>query len=162
VEGANRLIVGDSLSNHTNDQYEIVPTLDTVPTALGPILAVALDTGYFSEANVSALETRQIEPYIATGRTEHYGGWRAFFEEAGEAPAENATVREKMAYKLRTAVGQAIYRRRKCTVEPVIGMIKETMGFRQFSLRGTEAVTGEWSLVCLAYNVRRLHVLKWA
>ena len=65
-----------------------------------------------------------------------------------------------MAYKLRTAVGKAIYRRRKCTVEPVIGIIKEAMGFRQFSLRGQEPVTGEWCLVCLAYNLRRLHVLQ--
>jgi transposase len=162
VDETSRLIVGRSLSNHTNDQYEVVPTVDTVPAPLGPISAAALDTGYFSEANVNALERRGIEPYIATGRTEHHGGWRAFFAEAGEAPAEDASVREKMAYKLRTAVGQAIYRRRKCTVEPVIGIIKETMGFRQFSLRGTEGATGEWSLVCLAYNVRRLHVLRIA
>jgi hypothetical protein len=162
VDQSSRLIVGRSLSNHTNDQYEIVPTLDTVPAALGPIPAVALDTGYFSETNVNTLEGRGIEPYIATGRSEHHGGWRAFFEEAGEAPPEEANVREKMAYKLRTAVGKAIYRRRKCTVEPVIGIIKDAMGFRQFSLRGTEAATGEWSLVCLAYNLRRLHVLQIA
>jgi hypothetical protein len=67
-----------------------------------------------------------------------------------------------MAYKLRTAVGRAIYRRRKCTVEPVIGILKEAMGFRQFSLRGQEAVRGEWCLVCLAYNLRRLHVMQAA
>ena len=64
-----------------------------------------------------------------------------------------------MAYKLRTALGKAIYRRRKCTIEPVIGQIKEAMGFRQFSLRGIAAAAGEWCLVCLAYNLRRLHVL---
>jgi transposase len=162
VDERSRLIVGQSLSNHTNDQYEVVPTLASVSADLGPIPAAVLDTGFFSEANVKELETRQIEPYIATGRTQHHGGWRAFFEEAGEAPPENATVREKMAYKLRTAVGQAIYRRRKCTVEPVIGIIKEAMGFRQFSLRGQENVTGEWCLVCLAYNLRRLHVLQGA
>ena len=128
VDECSRLIVGDSLSNHTNDQYELVPTLDTVPAALGPIPAAATDTGYFSETNVNALESRGIEPYIATGRTEHHGGWRAYFEEAGEAPPENASVREKMAYKLRTEVGKAIYRRRKCTVEPVIGKSRRDLG----------------------------------
>jgi transposase len=162
VDQSSRLIVGRSLSNHTNDQYEVIPTLSTVPADLGPILAAVLDTGYFSEANINALETRGIDPYMATGRTPHHGGWRAFFEAAEEAPPEDASVREKMAYKLRTAVGKAIYRRRKCTVEPVIGIIKEAMGFRQFSFRGTESVTGEWSLVCLAYNVRRLHLLQRA
>ncbi len=64
-----------------------------------------------------------------------------------------------MAYKLKTDIGKAIYRLRKCTVEPVIGIIKETLGFRQFSLRGLVAAAGEWGLVCLAYNLKRLHVL---
>ena len=64
-----------------------------------------------------------------------------------------------MAYKLQTAIGRAIYRLRKCTVEPVIGLIKEVLGFRQFSLRGLEAVRGEWGLVCLAFNLKRLHIL---
>ena len=64
-----------------------------------------------------------------------------------------------MAYKLRTDIGQAIYRLRKCTVEPVIGIIKEVLGFRQFSLRGLTAAAGEWVLVCLAFNLKRLHVL---
>ncbi len=64
-----------------------------------------------------------------------------------------------MAYKLQTEIGRAIYRLRKCTVEPVIGIIKEVLGFRQFSLRGLEAVNGEWCLVCLAFNLKRLHVL---
>jgi hypothetical protein len=64
-----------------------------------------------------------------------------------------------MAYKLRTAVGQAIYRLRKCTVEPVIGIIKEVLGFRQFSLRGVVGAAGEWVLVCLACNLKRLHVV---
>jgi hypothetical protein len=66
-----------------------------------------------------------------------------------------------MAYKLRTEIGKAIYRLRKSTVEPVIGIIKEVLGFRQFSLRGLPAVTGEWMLVCLAYNLKRLHTLRF-
>jgi Transposase DDE domain len=66
-----------------------------------------------------------------------------------------------MAYKLRTALGKAIYGARKCTVEPVIGIIKEVLGFRQFSLRGVQAA-GEWCLVCLAFNLKRFHTLSWA
>ena len=64
-----------------------------------------------------------------------------------------------MAYKLQTEIGKAIYRLRKCTVEPVLGIIKETLGFRQFSLRGLKAAAGEWGLVCLAFNLKRLHTL---
>lgn len=153
------LIVGGSLSHHANDQGEVAPTLQAIPQALGTASAVALDTGYFSEANLRVLAAAGIDAYIATGRDPHNQGWQAYFAEAGEPPAENASLREKMAYKLRTVAGKAIYRRRKCTVEPVFGQIKEVMGFRQFSLRGLPAVTGEWCLVCLAFNLRRLHVL---
>jgi hypothetical protein len=67
-----------------------------------------------------------------------------------------------MAYKLRTALGKAIYGARKCTVEPVIGIIKEVLGFRQFSLRGIHAAAGEWCLVCLAFNLKRFHTLSRA
>ena len=153
------LIVGGSLSNHPNDQGEVAPTLETIPEELGKPDAAALDTGYFSETNLRVLEAAGIEPYIATGRSAHNAGWKAHFAEAGEPPAQDASPREKMAYKLTTAAGKAIYRQRKCTIEPVFGQIKAVMGFRQFSLRGLPAVTGEWCLVCLAYNLRRLHVL---
>lgn len=74
-------------------------------------------------------------------------------------PPDDATPIVKMAYKLQTEVGQAIYRLRKCTVEPVIGIIKEVLGFRQFSLRGLAPAAGEWCLVCLAFNLKRLHIL---
>jgi transposase len=155
-----RLVVGFSLSNHTNDQHEVAPTLWRVPPELGAVQVGVLDTGYFSQANIDALEAANIDAYIATGRDPHHRGWRAYFAETGPAPAAQASVKERMAYKLRTAVGRAIYRLRKCTVEPVVGIIKEAMGFRQFSLRGQANVTGEWCLVCLAYNLRRLHVLQ--
>ena len=153
------LVVGCSLSNHANDQGEVAATLETIPLPLGRPSAAAFDTGYFSETNLKILEAARIEAYIATGRTAHNGSWQAHFAEAGEPPDESASPREKMAYKLTTAAGKAIYRRRKCTIEPVFGQIKEVMGFRQFSLRGLLAVTGEWCLVCLAYNLRRLHTL---
>ena len=64
-----------------------------------------------------------------------------------------------MAYQLQTEIGKAIYRLRKCTVEPVIGIVKDILGFRQFSLRGISAAAGEWGLVCLAFNLKRLHTL---
>ena len=162
VSYGSRLIVGYSLSNHANDQQEVAPTLSNIPEELGKAKAASLDTGYFSKKNIDALETDEVVPYIATGRSEHNQGWQAYFAEAGEAPSEDASAKEKMAYKLRTEAGKAIYRLRKCTVEPVFGIIKETMGFRQFSLRGQSNATGEWCLVCLAYNLRRLHVLQGA
>ena len=159
VDQEGLLIVGHSLSNHANDQAEAVPTVDAIPPALGTPEAAALDTGYFSEANIRDLEARQIDPYIATGREPHHQGWEAYFAVVPAPPPEDASLKEKMAYKLKTVVGKAIYRLRKCTVEPVIGIIKEVLGFRQFSLRGEQAAGGEWCLVCVAFNLKRLHTL---
>jgi hypothetical protein len=159
VDQASLLIVAPSLSNHPNDQREVEPTLDALAPQLGQPTAAALDNGYFSEANVRALEARGIEAFIATGREPHHLSWPAFFAEQPAPPPETASLNERMAYKLRTEIGQAIYHLRKCTVEPVIGIIKEVLGFRQFSLRGLTAAAGEWCLVCLAFNLKRLHVL---
>ncbi len=136
--------------------------LSHIPKALGKVKAASLDTGFFSKTNVATLEAEEIDAYIATGREAHNRGFRAYFAPEGAPPAEGASLKEKMAYKLRTAGGKAIYRLRKCTVEPVFGILKEAMGFRQFSLCGQQNVTEEWCLVCLAYNLRRLHVLQGA
>ena len=162
VDQDSRLIVGNTLSNHANDQQEALPTLDAIPAEVGKPKGGALDNGYFSEDNVKGMEARGIESYIATGREPHRGSWKAYFAAQAEAPAEEASAKEKMAYKLQTAIGRAIYGARKSTVEPVLGIIKEVLGFRQFSLRGLEAAAGEWNLVCLAYNLKRLHVLRTA
>ena len=159
ADQASLLIVAHALSNHPNDKQEAVPTLDALAPEVGQPTAVALDNGYFSEANVRACEQRKIDPYIATGREPHHKDWHTFFREQPEAPAENASATVKMAYKLQTEIGQEIYRLRKCTVEPVIGIIKEILGFRQFSLRGLAAAAGEWCLVCLAFNLKRMHIL---
>jgi transposase len=159
VDQQSLLVVGLSLSNHPNDQQEVEPTLDAIPAELGSPEAAALDAGYFSEANIAAFERREIDPYIATGRDPHHPSWWERFAEADAAPADDASPKVKMAYKLKTALGQAIYRVRKCTVEPVIGIIKEVLGFRQFSLRGQHAAAGEWCLVCVAFNLKRLHTL---
>ncbi len=153
------LIVGLSLSNHPTDQREVEPTLDAIAPDLGMATAAALDTGYFSEANVEVLERRGIDPYIATGRDPHHPSWWERFAPLPTPPSEDASAKVKMAYKLKTVLGRAIYGLRKCTVEPVIGIIKEVIGFRQFSLRGEKAAAGEWCLVCLAFNLKRLHSL---
>jgi transposase len=153
------LIVANTLSNHPVDQGEALPTVDAIPTELGTPQAAALDAGYFGAPNVLGLETRGIEPYIATGREPHAHNWQAFFAAQPAPPSDEASPQVKMAYKLQTEIGKAIYRLRKCTVEPVIGIIKEILGFRQFSLRGQAAAGGEWNLVCLAFNLKRLHVL---
>jgi transposase len=159
VEQESFLIVANTLSNHANDQNEALPTLDAIAGQLGQPEACALDNGYFSESNITEIERRGIEPYIATGREPHHKSWKARFAELPAPPPEDASPMVKMAYKLKTEIGKTIYDLRKCTVEPVIGIIKEIMGFRQFSLRGLAAAAGEWCLVCLAFNLKRLHVL---
>jgi transposase len=159
VDQDSRLIVAPGLSNHPTDRQEALPTVDAIPAGLGRPEAAAFDNGYWSPDNVEGLLERGIEPYIATGRDPHHGSWQAHFQQNPQPPAEDAPTKEKMAYKLRTEIGRAIYRLRKSTVEPVIGIIKEVLGFRQFSLRGLSAVAGEWVLVCLAFNLKRLHTL---
>jgi transposase len=159
TEQTSLLIVAHSLSNHPNDQQEAIPTLEALSPKIGQPQAVALDHGYFSAANIQAIKQHQMDPYIATGREPHHQDWHSFFREQPEPPTETASATVKMAYKLQTEIGQAIYRLRKCTVEPVIGIIKEILGFRQFSLRGLAAAAGEWCLVCLAFNLKRMHIL---
>ena len=145
-------IVATSLSNHPNDKQEAEPTLDALPAELGQPEAVAMDNGYFSASNIEATEERGIKPYIATGVRRTTSAWKTCL-----APTATASPKEKMTYQLTTEIGHEIYRLRKCTVEPVIGIIKEILGFRQFSLRGLKNVTGEWCLVCLAFNLKRMH-----
>ena len=136
-----------------------INTTSRIPTEVGQPTAGALDNGYFSANTIAQMEARGIDPYIATGREPHHHSWRAYFAEQPAPPPTDASPIQKMAYKLQTDIGQAIYRLRKATVEPVIGIIKEVLGFRQFSLRGLAAAAGEWCLVCLAFNLKRLHVL---
>lgn len=159
VEQDNLFIVGNTLSNHPVDTYQAIPTIDAIPPEVGQPEAVALDKSYFAPKNIQAFEAREIDPFIATGREPHHKSWQERFAETPEPPPDDANPIVKMAYKLQTEIGQAIYRLRKSTVEPVIGIIKEALGFRQFSLRGLGAAAGEWCLVCLAWNLKRLHKL---
>ena len=162
VDQGSLLIVGWALSNHPNDSQEAEPTLAAIPSAIGTPEAAALDAGYFGPATLQACAKRGIEPYIATGRDPHHPSWQQRFAPLPDPPPEDASSQVKMAYKLKTALGKAIYGVRKCTVEPVIGIIKEALGFRQFSLRGVQAAAGEWGLVCLAFNLKRFHTLSQA
>jgi len=156
VDQKSGLIIANTLSNHPNDQLDALPTIDAISPRVGKVKRAALDAGYFSVSNIDGLQARNIDPYIATGRQSHEAYWKT---QMAEVPAEDAPPKSKMKYKLNTKQGKAFYRLRKCTVEPVIGIIKETMGFRQFSLRGFLKVAGEWNLVCFAFNLKRLHRL---
>jgi transposase len=159
VDQASLLIVGYSLSNHPTDVNELAPTLASVPAEL-EIAATAHDAGFWNEGNAALLASLGIDGYIATGRSEHGRNWQQEFEPTEPTKPEiGATARERMAYKLRTVLGKLIYRGRKCSVEPVFGIIKRVLGFQQFSLRGQSKVAGEWCLVCLGYNLKRLHRL---
>jgi len=159
VDQDSLFVVGHSLSNHPVDTYEAIPTVDTIPAEIGTPQAAALDKIYFAPQNIQALEARDIDPFIATGREPHHKSWQERFAHTPEPPPPDASPIVKMAYKLQTELGKAIYGLRKSTAEPVIGIIKEVLGFRQFSLRGLIAAAGEWCLVCLAWNLKRLHRL---
>jgi transposase len=159
VDQDSLLIVGCEVSNHPNDKEEAIPTVESIPDALGKPSAAALDNGYFSERNIEAMQERGIDPYIATGRDSHHKSWKERFASQPDPPPQDASPLVKMAYKLKSEIGKLIYGLRKSTVEPTIGIVKEVLGFRQFSLRGSMAVAGEWCLVCLAYDLKRLHVL---
>lgn len=159
VDHGSLLVVGCRVSDQANDKQQALPTLDAIPAAVGRPASASLDNGYFSEDNIEELEAREVEPYIATGRQRHHQSWQALFGQALEEPLEDASAKEKMAYKLKTELGKAIYRLRKCTVEPVLGIVQAVLGFRQFLLRGLAAVEGEWALVCCAFNLKRMHRL---
>jgi len=162
VDQGSRLVVENHVTQQPNDKQEIKPALgnlDTLPEELGCVRYMAADTGYFSAANAEACDQQGIIPLLACGREAHHPSPEDRFADAGKAPAATASAVTQMRHRLKTAEGKAIYAKRKSTVEPVFGVIKQVMGFRQFLLRGLEAVTGEWMLVCIAYNLKRLHVL---
>lgn len=118
------------------------------------------DAGYFSARNVETVEAAGITPLIAVGRQKHHEYWSERFTEPTGPPEDTPVGR--MRHRLKTLVGRAAYAKRKHIVEPVFGLIKRVMGFRQFSLRGISKVQGEWNLVCLAWNLRRLATLRMA
>jgi hypothetical protein len=156
------LVLATGLTQATNDKEQIEPMLATLQTQgqLEQVAQVIADAGYYSEKNIDHCEAVNIEPLFAISRESHHPDWRERYSEPLAQPAEEASAVEKMAYRLKTKAGRAAYALRKQTVEPVFGIIKSVMGFRQFSLRGLKKTTGEWVLVCLAWNMKRLAVLR--
>jgi transposase len=155
------LVLATDVVQAPNDKQQLQPMLskvDALPDELGKVTTLLADTGYFSAANVSACAATEIEPLIAMGRQAHYPPLSERFADAPDAP-ENPTPVEAMAHRLQTPAGRKLYALRKQTPEPVFGIIKSVMGFRQFLLRGHEAVRGEWSLVTMAWNLKRLFAL---
>jgi transposase len=161
VDTQTMMVVIAHVSQASNDKREIVPVLDKVqalPEVLGQVSALLADTGYFSAANVNACEVQGIEPMLSMKRESHHIPVLQRF--APDAPAPEAVDPVvKMAHRLGTTKGRALYGLRKQTVEPVFGIIKRVMGWSQMSMRGLDKARGEWSLVTMAWNIKRLHVL---
>ena len=162
VDATTMLVVATGVTQATNDKQQVVPMLETLASQTatqGKVEYLIADTGYFSAHNMNACDAAQIEPLIAVARENHHPDWRERHTEPAPLPA-TAIPAETMAHRVKTKDGRKRYALRKQTVEPVFGIIKSVMGFRQFSLRGLDKVRGEWSLVCLAWNLKRLAVLR--
>ena len=158
------LVVTNDVVQAPNDKRQIEPALEALarlPEALGAPETLLADSGYFSEANVNACAEAEIAPLITPGRERHHLSWKDRFAGA-PPPPENPTPLEAMTHRLATPEGRQLYALRKQTPEPVFGIIKSAMGFRQFSLRGLGKVTGEWNLVTLAWNIKRMFTLQYA
>ena len=162
VETGSLLVVTEHVTQNANDKREIQPTLralESLAEPLGQAEALLADSGYYSEDNVAACHRENITPYLAAGRERHYLPLEQRWTDPPPLAAEADAV-ETMKHRLRTPEGRAVYGRRKCTVEPVFGIIKSVLGFRQFHLRGLKAVSGEWTLVTIAWNLKRLFTLE--
>jgi len=163
VDAAYQIIVACDVTAAANDKQQAEPMARMTrailaqagmappkdETGKAPAIPVTLDNGYYSEGAVEALETLGFDPYIATARQQHHGAQAA-------TPETPATGQERMAAKVRTPAGKALYARRKVIVEPVFGQLKEARGFRRFLLRGLAKLRGEWRLVCLTHNLLKL------
>jgi transposase len=161
VAAGSLLVVAADVVQASNDKQQVVPMLeklDALPDELGAIETLLADNGYFSEANVQACAAAEIDPLIAMGRQPHHPPLAERFAPA-PPPLNNPTPVAAMAHRLKTPEGRALYALRKHTPEPVFGIIKSALGFRQFLLRGLDNVRGEWNLVSMAYNVKRLFAL---
>ena len=161
VAAGSLLVVAADVVQATNDKQQLAPMLGklaALPADLGQPETLLADTGYFSAANVQACGVAGIEPLIALGREAHHPSLSERFAEAPPAP-DDPTAVEAMAHRLKTLEGRKLYAQRKHTPEPVFGIIKSVLGFRQFLLRGLDKVRGEWNLVTMAWNLKRMFVL---
>ena len=169
VAAGSLLVVAVDVTQAPNDKQQVEPMLDklgALPEELGKPRVLLADTGYHGAGNVAACEKAGIEPLIAAGRQPHHPPLKERFAEPPVEP-ENPTPVEaspvgRMAHRMKTLRGRALYALRKQTPEPVFGIIKSAMGFRQFSMRGLAKARGEWSLVTMAWNIKRIFALKAA
>jgi transposase len=159
VANEHQIILAADVTDQANDKRQALPMVDQtranleevgVKQAIG---AAVMDTGYYSEANTQGLESRGIDPYVATERLKHH-------EEIPQAPRGlipgDHSAKQRMARKLRTKKGRATYAKRKGMIEPIFGQLKQVLGFRQFSLRGMTQMRGEWRLLCAVHNLLKL------
>ena len=161
VDTESMLIVATTLAQVATDKQQVEPMLKVIaglPEELGSVEQLLADNGYFSAANVEHCLQANIEPLLAAGRDKHHPHWENRFTEP-PALAEPASEVDRMKHRLKTIQGRKLYGLRKQTVEPVFGIIKSVMGFRQFLLRGLDSVRGEWNLVTMAWNIKRMAVL---
>lgn len=165
VDANTMLVVAVEVTQAPNDKEQVQPMLhnlqqlqEQVPQ-LGAVEHLIADTGYCSEANIQACEQADIDPLISVARQDHHPHWSERHTEPEPLQGNPGKV-QRMGHKLKTKAGAARYAVRKQTVEPVFGIIKSVLGFRQFSLRGLNKVAGEWALVCLAWNLKRMAVLR--
>jgi transposase len=162
------IIVGERVSDAPNDKEALPASVAAIPPVVAAeVHAVLVDSGFYSAAAVAAVEQKPdgtasgVTVYAAVEKTSHHKTVADLLPQPDPpAPGPGATAKELMAHRLKTALGQALYRLRKQTVEPVFGIIKEVMGFRRFKLRGWAKVSLEWTLVCVSYNLKRLFTLK--
>jgi len=149
------VIVGAYSNAHSNDKQEFIPTIESVPDKLSKEISTAVaDTGYFSEKNITDCKQKNIEPIISTAKEKH-NSFLTNILTKNQSPEVCNTPADKMNRLLKSPEGTEAYKKRKQTVEPVFGIIKEILGFRRFSLRGEQETNAEWSLVCTAYNLKR-------
>jgi transposase len=163
VDGAHQIILACDVTAETNDKQQALPMAQLTVAHLEQAgiarpkdtsgarqkIPATYDSGYYSEAAAEAVEQLGFDPYMATGRQRHH----APEAEVSEPPT---TAKERMAAKVRTAAGRALYARRKVIVEPVFGQLKEARGFRRFLLRGLANMRGEWRLICLTHNLLKI------
>jgi transposase len=156
VDDSSQVIVAAGLSQNANDLEEVEPMLDIVEENLGRIplgMAITTDAGYFSETNLMLFEDALLDPFMATQKMKH---GEVLPTVRGRIPSD-MTPKDRMKRKLLTKKGQEVYSKRKSTVEPVFGQIKQARGLRQFLLRGYENVCAEWQIWCLTHNLLKLY-----
>ena len=163
VDAAHQIILACDVTTEANDKQQAAPMAQLTVAQLeqaglarptdtaGAVqkIPATYDSGYYSEAAAVAVEQRGFDPYMATGRRRHHAP-------AAAVPQPPVTATDRMAAKVQTPEGRALYARRKVIVEPVFGQIKEARRFRRFLLRGLQKIRGEWRLVCLTHNLLKI------